>query len=36
MFANTKRMEEKGEGKKMKRRQWTEEKAGDGHRPAFY
>jgi hypothetical protein len=26
-------MEEKGEGKK--RRQWTEEKAGDGHRPAF-
>jgi hypothetical protein len=36
MLANAKRMEEGGEMKKMKKRAWTEEKAEDGHRPAFF
>jgi hypothetical protein len=35
MLANTKRMEEGGEMKKLKKGAWTEEKAEDGHRPAF-
>jgi hypothetical protein len=36
MLANTKRMEEGGEMKKMKKRTWTEEKAEDGHQPPFF
>jgi hypothetical protein len=35
MLVNTKRMGEGGEMKKIKRRAWPEEKAEDGHRPAF-